>query len=337
MQTVTFYDSMYDGKTSLKPITHLQCKLRLHSESEQLLRTRGLLSKEFKMTPLVCVLTELPQIAFSPQWGPGTTGLVMNPITSIFNENKIGDAIQMFSNERFISIPITNEYSQHVMKESNYITLQLKFRIYADSYNQRYRFMTSTYETWLKYLYFSTSPLIPSTYANYVSNINSAAPEAIEKAATILTNIKEGASAGMDILGGIMDADKAKAKDGAIAFNESLKAISDEVIEAVSKQNVFGHVTYDLEIPRFIHSTKNAETNKVYWIITNFSATPSAQFLRGLYSTKSMTPARPKPLFFDFAVTIQTNQKMSREQLINMLLTSKDYAMKKAPTAPEQP
>ena len=121
----------------------------------------------------------------------------------------------------------------------------------------------------------------------------------------------------------------------------NLKDVVSQITELIKNSTTFGHVTFDLEIPGYLHPTKNSQ-NKVYWVITDFSAAPCPQFLRGVYgetsesdktalsntitdealreSYMSSAQFRPKPLWFDFNVTLETNQVMSREQYIALLL-----------------
>ena len=106
--------------------------------------------------------------------------------------------------------------------------------------------------------------------------------------------------------------------------------MADSVSDIVTKNTAFGHVVFDIEIPKFIQSTKNADS-KVYWYIHTFNATPSAQFVRGLYG-KDTELFRPKPLYYDFDVTLNTAQDLTREQMIALFVPKNMIKTKKAET-----
>lgn len=104
-------------------------------------------------------------------------------------------------------------------------------------------------------------------------------------------------------------------------YNElttNIKEIADKMSDIVTNNTAFGHIVFDIEIPKFIQSTKNSE-NKVYWYISTFTATPSPQFVRGLYG-KNANSFRPKPLWYDFNVTLNTAQDLTREQMIQLFV-----------------
>lgn len=323
MQQVTFYDSMYEENKALKPTTHMTCKLSLHDVSKELLSERGILEKNTKLTPMICVLEELPQVNFTTKWEESTATSFFTAAHKLFtstnNMLSIGNLTQMLANDEYVSTPLTNEFSQKVMTASSPLSLTLKFRIYADSYNSRYRQMTSTYETWLKTLFFATSPLVTSTFGNYANNISVAIDKGTDHIFDMASPAKEAVCAIPDLVSDLIQQKYTKETEENInMLITNLKLIVDKASDLVTMNNAFGHIVFDIEIPKFIKSTKNSN-NKVYWYISTFNATPSPQFVRGLYDGKSEL-FRPKPLYYDFSVTLNTAQDLTREQMITLFV-----------------
>lgn len=325
MQQVTFYDSMYEENRALKPTTHMTCKLSLHDISRSLLIDRGILQEKTMLTPVVSVLDELPQISFTTSWQQSNATSYFTAAQKIFeptdNLMSVGSLIQMFAGDNYVSTPLTNEFSQRAMTASSPLSITLKFRIYADSYNKRYRLMASTYETWLKTLFFATSPLVTSTFGNYVSNIETALSEGIDDGIDLINTTVDSAGVFTSLLTDIAAGPQNFTSATSQNYNTlttNIKEMADKVSDIVTKNTAFGHVVFDIEIPKFIQSTKNA-ASKVYWYINTFNATPSAQFVRGLYG-KGTELFRPKPLYYDFTVTLNTAQDLTREQMISLFV-----------------
>ena len=323
MQQVTFYDSMYEENRALKPTTHMTCKLSLHDVSRSLLIDRGILQEKTMLTPVVSVLDELPQISFTTTWQQSNATSYFTAAHKLFeptdNLMSVGSLIQMFAGENYVSTPLTNEFSQRAMTASSPLSITLKFRIYADSYNKRYRQMTSTYETWLKTLFFATSPLVTSTFGNYVSNINTALGTGIDKGIDLVNTAVDSAGVFTSLLADVATQNfTSETSKNYTTLTTNIKDIADKVADIVTNNTAFGHVVFDIEIPKFIQSTKNADS-KVYWYISTFDATPSAQFVRGLYG-KGTGLFRPKPLYYDFTVTLNTAQDLTREQMISLFV-----------------
>jgi hypothetical protein len=325
MQQVTFYDSMYEENRALKPTTHMTCKLSLHDISRSLLIDRGILQEKTMLTPVVSVLDELPQISFTTTWQQSNATSYFTAAQKIFeptdNLMSIGSLIQMFAGDNYVSTPLTNEFSQRAMTASSPLSITLKFRIYADSYNTRYRQMASTYETWLKTLFFATSPLVTSTFGNYVSNIKTAVGHGIDKGIDLINTAVDSAGVFASLLTDVAAGPQNFTSATSQNYNTlttNIKEMADKVSDIVTKNTAFGHVVFDIEIPKFIQSTKNA-ASKVYWYINTFNATPSAQFVRGLYG-KDTELFRPKPLYYDFTVTLNTAQDLTREQMISLFV-----------------
>lgn len=325
MQQVTFYDSMYEENRALKPTTHMTCKLSLHDISRSLLIDRGILQEKTMLTPVVSVLEELPQISFTTSWQQSNATSYFTAALKMFeptdNLMSVGSLIQMFAGDNYVSTPLTNEFSQRAMTASSPLSITLKFRIYADSYNKRYRLMASTYETWLKTLFFATSPLITSTFSNHVSNINTAVVNGLGEGIDLVNTAKDSAGVFTSVLSDIAAGPQNLTSATSQNYNTlttNIKEMADKVSDIVTKNTAFGHVVFDIEIPKFIQSTKNA-ASKVYWYINTFDATPSAQFVRGLYG-KGTELFRPKPLYYDFTVTLNTAQDLTREQMISLFV-----------------
>lgn len=323
MQQVTFYDSMYEENNALKPTTHMTCKLSLHDISTSLLRDRGILQKNVTLTPMISILDELPQVSFSTTWQESSATSFFTGANKLFEPTdqllSIGSFIQMFAGDNYVSTPLTNEYSQKTMSTSGPLNIVLKFRIYADSYNSRYRQMTSTYETWLKTLFFATSPLVTSTFGNYVSNISTAIRNGIDTGIETINTVADSAGVVASLATDIANASiTEETKNNFNELTTNIKEIADKMSDIVTNNTAFGHIVFDIEIPNFIKSTKNSE-NKVYWYIQTFTATPSPQFVRGLYG-KNTEMFRPKPLWYDFTVTLNTAQDLTREQMIQLFV-----------------
>lgn len=325
MQQVTFYDSMYKENRALKPTTHMTCKISLHDISRSLLIDRGILQEKTMLTPVISVLDELPQISFTTPWQQSNATSYFTEAHKLFeptdNLMSVGSLIQMFAGDKYVSTPLTNEFSQRSMTASSPLSITLKFRIYADSYNKRYRQMTSTYETWLKLLFFATSPLVTSTFGNYVSNIATAVGNGIDKGVDLINTAADSAGVFASLLADVATGPQNMTSATTQNYNtltKNIKEMADKVSDIVTKNTAFGHVVFDIEIPKFIQSTKNADS-KVYWYISTFNATPSAQFVRGLYG-KGTELFRPKPLYYDFDVTLNTAQDLTREQMISLFV-----------------
>jgi hypothetical protein len=335
MQQVTFYDSMYNENRALKPTTHMTCKISLHDISKTLLIDRGILQENTMLTPLISVLDELPQISFTTPWQQSNATSYFTAAHKLFeptdNLMSVGSLIQMFAGDNYVSTPLTNEFSQRAMTASSPLSITLKFRIYADSYNKRYRQMTSTYETWLKTLFFATSPLVTSTFGNYVSNIATAVGNGIDKGVDLVNTAVDSAGVFASLLADVATQKTSDStKDNYNTLTKNIKEMADSVSDIVTKNTAFGHVVFDIEIPKFIQSTKNADS-KVYWYIYTFNATPSAQFVRGLYG-KGTELFRPKPLYYDFDVTLNTAQDLTREQMIALFVPKNMIKTQKAET-----
>lgn len=331
MHTVTLYDSAFLHKhKNLSPVHHLQCDLTLHDISRQMLMTNNLIESEKKFPyKLHCVLTELPSISFNSEWRVGAGTKMFDPL-NITNSRETGTLtkiMQVVSQGNFIPIVQTNEFTQEVMQESDRISLNLKFNVYTDTYNNRYNFKSTPYETWLKMLYFSTAPLLRSNYKNYFTQLK-----------TTLSSIKD-----IDINGATETLSNTTNDLLCVLHNnlpftekcadygeksqeliENIEKIANTITQYIKDANTIGQLCWDVTIPKYICSTIKTDC-PVYWNIKSFSVEPSAKFTRGVrYNAEDKIIAnvnvyRPRPLYLTFNVTLKTNQKMTREQYLRIL------------------
>lgn len=322
MHTYTLYNSAFTNKNpNLSPVHHLRCDLKMCDRSVDML-TKNKVVADIKKFPteLHCVLTEIPEISFNSFWDKGGSATtVFTPITSFLNNGTLGKAMQLFAGHNNIPLVETNEFSQRVMKKTERATLKLKFTIYTDTYNKRYNFTSTPYETWLRMLYFSTAPIYKATYANLfkmfttmAANIKDNA-DVIDKGVNLLT---EGGAAFINILPFTeKDADQQSSANLTNTISELSTLITQFLVEA----NKIGHVCWDIVIPGYLHATDKT-SSPILWNVENFNVKFSDKFTRGLVTKKNVTEIyRPRPLYAEFDVTLKSNQVMTREQYIRLL------------------
>lgn len=331
MHTVTLYDSAFLHKNrNLSPVHHLQCDLTLHDISMQMLKTNGLIENEKKFPyKLHCVLSELPSISFGSRWDVGAGTKMFDPLgmTNTKETGTITKIMQVVSQGNFIPIVQTNEFTQQVMQAGNRMSLNLKFNVYTDTYNNRYNFESTPYETWLKMLYFSTAPLLRSTYKNYftqlLTTINSAKDKDVEGTInTLYTTVKDGLSVLVDNLPFTEKSPDygQKAKE----LVDNIEKLTDMVTQYVKDANTIGQLCWDVTIPKYICSTLKTDC-PVLWNVKSFSVEPSVKFTRGMrYNTEDKMKSdvslyRPRPLYMTFNVTLETNQVVTRDQYLKLL------------------
>ena len=320
MHTYTLYDSAFTHKNpNMSPVNHLRCDLTLCKESKELLTDTTIVQNIDKFpTKLHCVLTEMPEISFNSEWDKGATTHLFVPITNFLKDHALGKAIELMAYDNFIPIVQTNEYSQQVMKESHTASLKLKFTIYTDTYNKRYNFTSSPYETWLKMLYFSTAPLYRATYNNIFNNVQAALTNTVEHLDDVVdlaSTVKDGAAVMWNQLPFVEKDPNEAAKLYNVAAK--IKELSTMITEYISKSQIIGQICWDVAIPNYLHATNNTYS-PILWNVETFNVKFSEKFTRGLLG-KSAESFRPRPLYADFEVTLTTNQKMTRDQYIKML------------------
>lgn len=332
MHTVTLYDSAFLHKNrNLSPVHHLQCDLTLHKMSRQMLKTNGLIKNEKKFPyKLHCVLNELPSISFNSEWATGGGTKMFDPLGITNEKEEVGTitkVMQVVSQGNFIPIVQTNEFTQHAMTTGHTVSLNLKFNVYTDTYNNRYNFESTPYETWLKMLYFSTAPLLRSTYKNYFTQIKTAIDSAkqvdAEKAMNLLTStLKDLACVVHDNLPFTEKCDDYGQKSKELVDN--IEEIVSKITEYIKDANTIGQLCWDVTIPKYVCSTIDTDC-PILWNVRSFSVEPSVKFTRGVrYDDKDEVIAdaklyRPRPLYLTFNVTLETNQVVTRDQYLRLL------------------
>lgn len=337
MHTYTLYNSAYTNKNpDLSPVHHLRCDLKMCSRSIEMLTKNNVVAdiKKFP-TELHCVLTEIPEITFNSTWGEGSSAnTVFAPITSMLNNSGVGRIMQLLAGHNNIPLVETNEFSQRVMKEAQRASLKLKFTIYTDTYNNRYNFTSSPYETWLRMLYFSTAPIYKATYMNLFKMITTMAANIRDNAGVISLGADLVTESGAALVNSLPIIDKTQDGDKTANLSNSVRELAKLITEFLVEANKIGHVCWDIVIPGYLHATDNT-TSPILWNIKTFNVSFSDKFTRGLVSKKiDVTQIyRPRPLYANFDVTLESNQIMTREQYIKLLfgdmskiakLTSKD-------------
>lgn len=233
-----------------------------------------------------------------------------------FITGKVGTLLKTLSSSSYINMPKTNVFSQVEMNDNNcIIKLPVKFRVYADTYNQRYRFMTSTYEAWLHFLTLATTPLVPFSYRNAWNTVMPGVGNGAELMNDGFNAVKDGIAAAGVALGVV----KANGNDAEALrkFVTEIRALSDKLSALLSSAATFGHLVYKLEIPGFIIPHED-----IPWVIESFTAKPSAEFLRGTYPNSNKAIIRPKPMYIDFEVNLSTNQVLTRDRALKMFALS---------------
>jgi len=347
MHTFTLYDSAFTHKNrNLSPVQHLRCDLKLTEDSKALLKERGIITeddlkqKKFP-TILRCVLTDIPQIAFSSEWKEGATTHMFVPITNFLNENTLGKAVQIAAGGNFIPIVPTNEFSQKIQESVCRPSLKLKFVIYTDTYNKRYNFVSSPYETWLRMLYFSTTPLLRATYKNLLSSFKAAGTNISRESgniAEIATDLEEGASALLDSLPFFEDKGGGNKESAAKAI-AALDKLQTTIMTYLMQSNKTGHIGWDIIIPNYLHQTDNSP-QAITWNVESFDVSFSDKFTRGIRNPNNVQSSyRPRPLYAEFEVTMRANQCMSRDQYIKMLFGDvyKELFVKKQEAPADKP
>ena len=325
MHTYTLYNSAFTNKNpNLSPVHHLRCDLKMCKQSIDMLKTNGVIDdiKKFP-TELHCVLTEIPEIAFSSKWEQGgNASAVFTPITKMLKDGALGQTIQLLAGHNNIPLVETNEFSQRVMKENtSRASLKLKFTIYTDTYNKRYNFTSSPYETWLRMLYFSTAPIYKATYANLFKVLTTMAENVGKNAHRISQAFETIAQGGAALVNSLPIVEKTEiAQDNHAKLYQNIEELSRLITEYMLKSYKIGHVCWDVIIPQYLHAT-NDTPSPILWNVENFNVEFSDKFTRGLVSKKvDVTQIyRPRPLYANFDVTLTSNQIITRDQYIRML------------------
>ena len=281
-------------------------------------------------TELHCVLTEIPEISFGSNWDKGgSAAAVFTPITKFLNEGTLGRNLQLLAGTNNIPLVETNEFSQKVMKETNRASLKLKFTIYTDTYNKRYNFTSSPYETWLRMLYFSTTPIFKASYTNLFNMIKTIASN-ISAHSGDLSKVYETITECAAVIGNNLPfVEKNKETQQNYAkLAQNIDDLTTMITEYLAESNRIGHVCWDVVIPQYLHETSKT-SSPVLWNITDFNVQFSDKFTRGLVTKEDVVNNyRPRPLYANFNVTLTTNQVMTRDQYIGMLFGDKSKIVK---------
>lgn len=188
------------------------------------------------------------------------------------------EAFKMFSGSVFNTNAATDKWTQIVPKDSSSLSVAIKFRAYykANFLN------TNSYMTIIPWLTFLTSPMMEFSLTNEVDNIVGA--------------LKNAKSAGEELgqeLNSVAESNgqlTVKAKTALTKIAETLKKLS---------TNSRGSATFTLSYGDMISAHDDVD-----WIIKDWSFTPSI-------------PCGPEnnPLWVDFQINMETNQKLSYTQL----------------------
>lgn len=188
------------------------------------------------------------------------------------------EAFKMFSGSVFNTNAATDKWTQIVPKDSSSLSVAIKFRAYykANFLN------TNSYMTIIPWLTFLTSPMMEFSLTNEIDNIVGA--------------LKNAKSAGEELgqeLNSVAESNgqlTVKAKTALTKIAETLKKLS---------TNSRGSATFTLSYGDMISAHDDVD-----WIIKDWSFTPSI-------------PCGPEnnPLWVDFQINMETNQKLSYTQL----------------------
>lgn len=176
-------------------------------------------------------------------------------------------------------------------------------------------------------LYFSTAPLLRSTYSNYLKQLQTAISSinTDELGAMIDDLGKAGYSGAMTVKNLLPFTDvSSDSKERSREFIDKIESLSKKITEYLANSEVIGQLCWDVQIPKYICSTINTNS-PVYWNVQNFSIEPSVKFTRGIRYNNENKPVndakvyRPRPLYMAFNVTLTTNQVITRDQYLRLL------------------
>ena len=188
------------------------------------------------------------------------------------------EAFKMFSGTVFNSNAATDKWTQIVPKDSSVISIAIKFRAYykANFLN------TNSYMTIIPWLTFLTSPMMEFSLINEIDNITGA-----------LKNAKaQGEELGKEL--NAVAESNGQLSEKAL---QALETITNNIIKMST--NSRGTATFTLEYGDLIQADDSVD-----WIIKDWSFTPSV-------------PCGPEnnPLWVDFQINMETNQKLSYTNL----------------------
>lgn len=188
------------------------------------------------------------------------------------------DAFKMFSGSYFNSNTATDKWTQIIPKDGANISVGIKFRAYykADYLN------TNSYMTIIPWLIFLTSPMTEFSLTTEVDNIVGA-----------LSNAKaQGEELGRQL-------NSIATSNGTLT--ENVKGVLKSAFDNISalSTNSRGTAVFTLKYGDMIR-----KNDSVDWVIKDWSFTPSTQ-----------CGPNDQPLWIDFQVNMETNQKLSYKNL----------------------
>lgn len=326
MRAQVIYDS---NTTKVTPISNLTCRLSYTVPAADLAAKVGLPVEG----NLVSILTEIPEITVESVWGEGATAHLSSVLDVITDrQSTINSVMQLFAGDGYITTPKTNAYTQTVMKEGGVLKAVLKFRIFADSYNVRYRMNTSSYEDWIRCLAKAVTPVQEYSFNAAATNVKTAVESALvgdarETIGQVGTSLL---SAGKNVVKAFIPAEISDYDDPATTYlAKSINGLRDAAMvidDAITNGDKRGGFTFLLGIGPQLTATSSSEVkyrsgivgtaliNKIQsvdWIVQGFTAQPSANFFPSTHG--------PKPAYVDFTVNVETNQVLTRDQILGVL------------------
>lgn len=311
MAKFTIFDSNYSQQAK-KPTKRMSLSLYPTEMSKALLTQVGL-----PIVPEVsCILDEMPDIKMNFEWKPGygsqfanyidvlagTDDQKDNPVASklistIFSISKIT------AGKGYVQMPHTNQFSQNTLEKSSILGLNLKFRIYKESNlwsdYRRYNLQISDYKKWLQVLFTAVMPLRIYNISSALENIKDILAASTNEDSPLLNLGREAKDLGNNTIELVQTFDLGthgpKIVDNITNIDEFLK-----------NPDIRGHISFRLNIPGLLKSSDTVD-----WIVTSMDAKPSLEFIT--------INNRPKPLYMDFDVKLETNQKLSRNQIVSII------------------
>lgn len=229
-------------------------------------------------------------ISYSTEWGdsPGAT------LVEKTQEFTRASAFKLFGGSSFDPNPATNEWTQKFPKDGSYITAAIKFRAFKtpDSNN------TTSYLTIIKWLTYMTSPLHDFSLKTEMQNISHS-----------IINAKKKGEDFAEAMNGLFGNDNnlaVKNKEGQDSTQaaESIGKIRSIVADIQKLLTGMATSSRGAITAQFSFGNVFQKSNSVDWIIKEWSFTPSVETSEGDY-----------PLWVDFNISLETNQKLSNKLL----------------------
>lgn len=188
------------------------------------------------------------------------------------------DAFKMFSGKVFNPNVATDKWTQQYPKDGAFVSAGIKFRAYfkANYLN------SNSYMTIIPFLIYVTSPMTDFSLLTEISNIKNA----------VVNAKKEGENLGKEL-------SAATSKNG--TFTDTAVGAAESLAKSIKELSTDsrGTATFVFSFGDLIKGS-----NDVDWIIESWKFTPSMPMTKDNY-----------PLWVDFEVNLQTNQKLSYSRL----------------------